>query len=120
MTDRILVSRIAIYAFHGLHPEEERLGQRFFVSLEVHADLREAGKTDDYRKTVCYARLTEIVTEVGTNRRFRIIEALAEAIAQEILAALPKIERIVVRVEKPAAPIPAIIDNVSVEISRTR
>lgn len=120
MTDRIVVSRIAIYAFHGMHPEEERLGQRFFVSLEAYADLRKAGETDNYKKTICYARLTEIVTEMSTSRRFHIIEALAETIAGEILTSLPKVEKIVVRVEKPAAPIPAIIDNVAVEISRTR
>jgi 7,8-dihydroneopterin aldolase/epimerase/oxygenase len=120
MTDRILVHRIAIFAHHGVHPEEERLGQRFFVSLDCRLDLLEAGQTDAWENTVCYSRLTEIVTRVGTGRRFRIIEGLAEAIAAEVLSAFPRLEAVTVRVDKPSAPVPAIIDGVTVEITRRR
>lgn len=119
-TDRIVVSRIALFAYHGLHPEEAKLGQRFFVSLDVGLDLREAGRNDDWGSTACYAKLTEQVQEVGIGQRFRTIEGLAEAIAAAILASTPRIERVTIRVEKPAAPVPAIIDGIAVEITRTR
>jgi len=118
--DRILVHRIAVFAYHGVHPEEERLGQRFYVSLECSLDLSEAGRTDDWHRTVCYARLTEVVTAAATGRRFRIIEGLAEAIAGDILARFPPVSDVVVRIDKPSAPVPAIIDGVTVEIRRRR
>jgi 7,8-dihydroneopterin aldolase/epimerase/oxygenase len=118
MGDRILIHRIAIYAYHGVHAEEERLGQRFYVSLDCCLDLAAAGRDDDWSSTVCYGRLTEIVNTIATGRRFRIIEALAEAIAAEALAAFPRLEAITVRIEKPSAPVPAIIDGVTVEITR--
>jgi 7,8-dihydroneopterin aldolase/epimerase/oxygenase len=118
--DRILVHRIAVFAYHGALPEEERLGQRFYVSLECSLDLSEAGRTDDLHATVCYGRLTEVVTAVATGQRFRIIEGLAEAIAGEILARFPPVEEVLVRVDKPSAPVPAIIDGVAVEIRRRR
>lgn len=120
MSDRILIHRIAVYAYHGVHAEEEKLGQRFFVSLDCHLDLSEAGRNDQWESTVCYGRLTEIVTRIATGRRFRIIEALAETVAAEALAAFPRLEAVTVRVEKPSAPVPAIIDGVTVEITRRR
>jgi dihydroneopterin aldolase len=120
MTDRILVHRIAIFAYHGVHPEEHRLGQRFFVSLDCALDLAPAGRHDDWERTVCYGRLTEIVSRIATGRRFAIIEALAETIAAETLAAFPQMQAITVRVDKPSAPVPAIIDGVTVEITRHR
>ncbi|TBW37416.1 dihydroneopterin aldolase [Siculibacillus lacustris] len=120
MTDRILLTRIAVYAYHGLHPEEEKLGQRFYVSVEARLDLRPAGVSDDWRRTVSYDRLAKIVVDVATERRFSLIEALAEAIAQQVLATYAQVESLVVRVEKPAAPIPIILDGVAIEIERHR
>ena len=66
--DRILIHRIAIYAYHGVHAEEERLGQRFYVSLDCCLDLEAAGRDDDWSSTVCYGRLTEIVNSIATGR----------------------------------------------------
>jgi dihydroneopterin aldolase len=120
MSDRIVVDRIAVFAFHGLLPEEARLGQRFYVSLDVRLDLGPAGRSDDVARTVSYAVLTEIVTRIATQRRFALIEALAEAIAGEILDRHPLIREIRVRVDKPSAPVPSVIDGVAIEIVRTR
>jgi dihydroneopterin aldolase len=120
VSDRILVHRIAVYAYHGVHAEEAKLGQRFYISLDCRLDLREAGAHDDWSQTVCYGRLTEIVNAVACGRRFGLIEALAEAVADEILAAFNRVEAVIVRVDKPSAPVPAIIDGVTVEITRRR
>jgi 7,8-dihydroneopterin aldolase/epimerase/oxygenase len=120
MSDRIRVDRIAIYAYHGVHAAEEKLGQRFYVTIECGLDLQGAGRDDDWSQTVCYGQLTEIVNMVTTGRRFKIIEALAEAIAAKVLEVFGQIETITVRVEKPSAPVPAIIDGVTVEITRWR
>jgi dihydroneopterin aldolase len=120
MTDRILLSRIAIFGHHGLFPEETRLGQRFYISLDCRLDLKPAGESDNWHKTASYDKLAEIVVSVATNERFKLIEALAEKIASEILAKSPLIDTVIVRVEKPAAPIPTLLDGVTVEIERSR
>ena len=120
MTDRILVERIAVFAYHGLLEEEARIGQRFYISLDCRIDLRPAGLSDDVAKTVSYADLTEIVVRIATTRRFALIEALAEAIAAEILERFEGVDSIVVRVDKPSAPVPAVIDGVAISILRSR
>lgn len=120
MTDRILVHRIAVFAYHGVAEEERRIGQRFQVSLEARVDTRRAGRSDDLADTVSYADLTDIVVRASAARAYRLIEALAETIAAEILAAHPPVRSVVVRVDKPSAPVPHVIDGVSVEIERSR
>ena len=118
--DRILVQRIAVFAYHGLLEEEARLGQRFYISLECRLDLAPAGCSDEAAHTVSYADLTEIVIQIATQRRFALIEALAEAIAAEILSAHEPIRSVSVRVDKPSAPVPAVIEGVAIEIVRHR
>jgi dihydroneopterin aldolase len=120
MTDRILVHRLAVFAHHGVLEEENRLGQRFYLSLDARLDLRDAGRRDDVALTVSYADLAELATGIATGQRFKLIEALAEAVAAETLKRFPVLEAITVRVDKPSAPVPAILDGVSVEITRTR
>lgn len=120
MSDRIVLHRIAIYAYHGVLAEEERIGQRFYVSLDCCLDLSEVGLTDSLQRGVSYADLAELATRIGTQRRFRTIEALAETIARESLSTFPRLEAVTVRVEKPGAPVPTILDGISVEITRRR
>lgn len=118
--DHILIRRIAVFAYHGNNDEEKKLGQRFYVSLDIGFDAAPAGHSDDWNETVCYGQMTALVTRVATSRRFRLIEALAQTVADEALAEFPRVERISVEVEKPSAPVPAIIDSVAVKITRVR
>ncbi|EIZ84040.1 dihydroneopterin aldolase [Methylobacterium sp. GXF4] len=119
-TDRIGVARIAVFGRHGVLPEEAVLGQRFYISLDARLDLAPAGRSDDVAHTVSYADLTQIAVDIATERRFNLIEALAEAIAATILERFGAVESITVRVDKPSAPVPAILDGVSIEIMRHR
>ncbi len=120
MSDRIRVEGIAVFARHGLLPEEERLGQRFYLGLEAELDLAPAGRADDMALSVSYADMTAIAVTIATERRFKLIEALAETIAQEILAGFPVITAITVSVDKPSAPIPAVLERAGVTITRRR
>lgn len=118
--DHIRVERIAIFGRHGLLPEEAVLGQRFYISLDARLDLAPAGRSDDVARTVSYADLTAIAVSIGTERRFDLIEALAEAIASAVLARFSALDAITVRIDKPSAPVPAILDGICVEITRVR
>jgi dihydroneopterin aldolase len=86
MSDRIVLHRIAVYAYHGVLAEESRIGQRFFVSLDCQLDLREAGLSDTLQTSVSYAELAALASRIATERRFRTIEALAETIAAQMLS----------------------------------
>ncbi|SHG10184.1 dihydroneopterin aldolase [Kaistia soli DSM 19436] len=120
MADRILISDLRYFAFHGLLPEETTLGQRFRIDLACELDLSEAGTTDDMTKSVHYGHLIATVERVATTRRFKLIEALAEAIATELFADFARIEAVSVTVTKPEAPVPSATGVVAVSIERRR
>ncbi|HEX8165276.1 MAG TPA: dihydroneopterin aldolase [Beijerinckiaceae bacterium] len=120
MSDRILLKDLQVFAHHGVAAEEQRLGQRFSVDVTAHLDLRPAGEGDDLRKTVDYDALARLVIETLTARRFSLIEAAAEAVAQAVLARFPAVERVEVEVRKPAAPIDAVFGYVAVAVERRR
>ena len=118
--DLIRVTRIAVFGRHGVLAEEAVLGQRFYISLEAELDLGPAGRSDDVAGTVSYADLTAVAVAIATERRFNLIEALAETVAAEILARFAQVNAITVQVDKPSAPVPAILDSVGVAITRRR
>ncbi len=120
MTDRIILTRLAVFAHHGALPQEQQLGQRFLVSVTCETDLAAAGETDDLKQTVSYAAIADLVVSVATQRRFRLIEGLAEAIAAALFAAFPSVQAATIRVEKPGAPIRHMFEMVAVEIERQR
>ena len=120
MSDRILLERIAVMARHGVFPEEAQVPQRFLLSLDCRLDLGPAGRSDALADTVSYADLAALAARVATKQRFRLIEALAERIAAEALAAFPPIEAVTVRVDKPDAPMPVDVAGIAVEITRRR
>ncbi|WP_370674889.1 dihydroneopterin aldolase [Pleomorphomonas sp. PLEO] len=120
MSDHIRVHRLAVFARHGVLTEEAAIGQRFFISFDAVVDTRAAGESDDLTKSVSYADMADVAVGIATTRRFNLLEALAEAIAGNILANFPLVEAITVRVDKPSAPVQHVLDNVSVEITRSR
>jgi len=120
MMDKIILNDLSFYGYHGALVEENRLGQKFFIDLELYLDLESAGKSDDLNQSVSYALVYEVVKGICEEERYQLIEALAEKIADRILKEFTKIEEIMVRVKKPEAPIPGIFDHVGVEIFRGR
>ena len=118
--DRITLTRIGVFAYHGLYEEEKKLGQRFYISVTIGLDLTVAGRTDDLEASVSYADIARLVQEIAVGQRFKIIEALAEAIAAAILAGFPRIADVAVTVEKPGAAVAAILEGIAVTIARSR
>ncbi len=120
MVDRVIIDGLSFYAYHGVRNEETQLGQRFDVTIECEFDLSPAGRDDDYSKTVCYTTLADIAERVVVGRRYKLIESVAEEIAATILTECPLVDMTRVRVQKPLAPVKAIMNYVAVEIERRR
>ena len=118
--DKIFMNQMAFYGYHGVFPEENRLGQRFLVDLTLEADLRPASSSDDINKTVDYGNVYNLVSEIVEGEAKKLVETVTEQIASEILRSFPMIEKCTVKMIKPDPPIPGHYDSVAVEISRLR
>jgi len=117
--DRISLSNMAFFAYHGVAQTEKLQGQRFFVDVDLYLDLREAAEGDDIRHTVDYEGVFNTVKDHVEGKRFHIIEGLAQAVATSLLEGFP-VDRVTVRVRKPSVPIQGILDHTEVEITRSR
>jgi len=120
MSDTIFITGLLIHAHHGVMPHEEKVGQRFVLDLELATDLAPAAVSDKVVDTVSYASIVEAVTRAFTARSYRLVEAAAGAVADEVLSTFPRIASARVTVHKPHAPIAAIFNDVGVTILRKR
>lgn len=118
--DKIYLNELAFYGYHGVLQEETKLGQTFRVSLILGLSTKKAGQSDSVEDTVSYADVYETVKGIVEGRPFKLIEALAEKIATEVLTDYPLLEEITVKLIKPNPPIPGHYDSVAVEIKRKR
>ena len=118
--DKIQLEGMVFYGFHGIGPAEQELGQRFIVDLEMERDLHAAGLSDDPEDTVNYSRVYKLVEEVMEGPSRKLLENLAETIAQRVLEGFD-IDAIRVKVKKPEVPMKgSILSHASVEIFRQR
>ncbi|KAI4445666.1 Bifunctional folate synthesis protein [Eubacterium plexicaudatum ASF492] len=118
--DQIIIQDLSIYAKHGVYTEENILGQQFLVSVYIDLDLSNAGQTDDLQYTIDYGKICHFVTNYMQSHTFKLIEAAAEHLAEEILLRYEQIKKIRIKVKKPWAPIGLPIKNVCVSVDRTR
>lgn len=116
--DQIRIENLEVYAHHGVFKEENTLGQKFLVSLVLYADTKEAGRSDDMSFSVNYADVAHFVEEQMKARDYKLIEAAAEHLAEEVLLQFPELDKISVEIKKPWAPILLPLDHVSVRIRR--
>ncbi|MUV38048.1 Dihydroneopterin aldolase [Lentibacillus sp. JNUCC-1] len=118
--DKIILKQMAFYGYHGLFPQENHLGQRFYVDLEMYTDLKEAGQTDDMNASINYGTAYDVVKEIVEGEAKHLIEAVAETIADALFTEFNTLKRCVVKVSKPEAPIPGQFESVAVELDRER
>lgn len=118
--DKIYLNELVFYGYHGVLAEETKLGQTFRVSLILGLSTKKAGISDSVDDTVSYAEVYETVKEIVEGTPFKLIEALAEKIATEVLTGYPLLEEVTVKLIKPNPPIPGHYDSVAVEIERKR
>ena len=76
---------MSFFGYHGVHPEERMLGQRFVVDLQVYLDLRAPGRSDALQDTISYSDLHRIAKAVVEGEPHNLLESVAEAIAQQVL-----------------------------------
>jgi dihydroneopterin aldolase len=116
--DKVVLAGLEFYGRHGVHAEETKLGARFVIDLEMFLALD--GIADRLAETVDYGAVYEIIQHEVTASRYYLIEVLANHIAAQVLAQHPKIQRLIVRVHKPHAPIEGVFRDVYTEVVRER
>lgn len=120
MADRIELKGLAFHANHGVLAHETEFGQAFSLDIVCWLDFAEAAAGDDLTKTVNYAELADMALGIATGTPRKLIETVATEIAETALRTYPQLHAVEVTLHKPHAPIPAVLDDVSVVARRSR
>jgi dihydroneopterin aldolase len=106
---------LEVHGCHGALDWEREQGQRFLFDVEL--EVGEAGASDLLEDAVDYRDVVALVREVSDGRKYHLLEALATALADELLARLP-VERVSVRVRKPDVVLEVPVEYAAVRATR--
>lgn len=118
--DRIILKDLGFYGYHGVFAEEAKLGQRFFIDLELGVDLTAPATSDRLSTGISYSDIYDAVKEAFESQRMKLLEALAQKIVDTIFGSFPDIQWVVIRVRKPEAPIAMVRGEAGIELHRRR
>ncbi len=114
---RIELRGIELHGYHGVLDEERERGQRFLFDVEL--EVGEAGASDRLDDAVDYRDVVACVREVSDARAYRLLEALASGVADELVARFPLVEARV-RVRKPDVVLEPPVEHAAVTVVRRR
>lgn len=117
--DKIAITGLRGYGYHGVLPAERETGQEFVVDAVIWLDTSPAAVSDDLSATVNYAALAGRLAGIISGEPVDLIETLAQRLAAACLAD-SRVRHAEVTVHKPEAPIGVPVTDVSVTIRRSR
>jgi dihydroneopterin aldolase len=102
---------------HGVEEEERRTPQPFLYDLWL--EVSEGATTDRLEATVDYRDVVRCVQEISAARQFRLLEAMAAAVAGALVDRFD-LESARVRVRKPAVQLEAPVDWTAAIVERRK
>ncbi len=117
--DEIKIENLQVFANHGVFSEENILGQKFEISLSMRVYTRSAAMDDDLDKSVNYGEVCLFITEFMKKNTYKLIEAVAENLAEALLLNYDLVNGVTLSIKKPWAPVGLPLETVSVTIDRS-
>jgi dihydroneopterin aldolase len=96
---KIALNAVDFFAHHGYYPEEQKLGARFIVDIQVDFDEPKMMSEDEIGNTVNYERLHQIAAAQMKIPR-KLIETVAGGIMDDIKKDHPNLNSIIVTIKK--------------------
>jgi 7,8-dihydroneopterin aldolase/epimerase/oxygenase len=112
---KVALEGVRFYAYHGYYPEEQKVGNEFFLDLETEMVVDE-NLSDDLLQTLNYEQLFELAArEMKTPRK--LIETVGQQILVSIRRQFPHLEKVVVRIRKSNLPVRGQVKNALIELT---
>ncbi len=118
--DRIEVRGLRVVATHGVLDHERAHPQPFELDLDVTVNAGAAGSSDELADTVDYGAVVTAAAQTVRAGSFRLLEALADAVARTVLDLDDRVGAVTVTVRKLRPPIPEDLGSVGVRAARAR
>lgn len=119
MLDKITITNLEVYAFHGVFPEEKKIGQRFLISADLYPEYGFASYHDQLENTINYGEVALFIRDKFLEHSYDLIETCANELAEALLQQFPPLRKVALTVSKPGAPVPLSFENISVSLERS-
>lgn len=115
----IFLKELRCYAYHGVAPQENLIGNEYVIDLKLKVDISQASQTDEVADTVSYADVHELIkAEMAVPSK--LLEHVVGRMAAKLFEAFPAIEEIELRLSKRNPPMGADIDVAGIELHCSR
>lgn len=116
--DKVLIERLKVQAVVGVFEWERQIQQPLLIDVLLSVDTRQAAHTDELQYAVNYQAVSERITAVIQARQAKLIETLANQVAEMILTEFPLVQQVALTLRKPLAVTDTAAVGVSIERSR--
>lgn len=119
MESYICLNQVSIYAYHGVSPQETKVGNMFIIDLKLKTDISQAIDSDDITHTISYADIYQLLAnEMAVPSK--LLEHVAGRIVRRIFQDFPTIDAINIKLSKQNPPMGADIVSAGVELAVSR
>jgi dihydroneopterin aldolase len=117
--DRIEICGLEVECIIGIHEQERHRPQRVVMDVELGAELAGAGRSGQIANTCDYDVVAREITDLVRFRRYELMETAAEELCAMLFGVQPTVERVALRIAKPAA-LEARARDAAVRVERDR
>jgi dihydroneopterin aldolase len=115
---KIVIEEMEFYAFHGHYQEEQIVGNRFLVDLEIETDMKLPSESDQLADAVNYQLAYQLIRKEMRRKKSNLLENICKRILDALYAEMKGIERVTVRIRKMHPTMGGPIRSVGVTMSR--
>lgn len=115
----IFLKDIHCYAYHGVAPQENLIGNEYIINLKLKVDISKAAQTDEVEDTVSYADVHDVIKNEMTIPS-KLLEHVGRRIVERIFVTFPTIEEVELQLSKRNPPMGADIDVAGIEVCCSR
>lgn len=116
----VRIRNAVFYAYHGVMADEQNLGGKFEIDVDLEGDFSSAARSDSLKDTIDYQQVYGFIRTTVLEKKYYLLEALAHVIASGLLGAFPVLQAVTLRIRKPHPPVRGVVDHVEVEIRECR
>lgn len=116
---KIIIEEMEFYAFHGHYREEQIVGNRFLVDLEMEANLATPARSDRLDDAVNYQQAYEIIKKEMRRKKSYLLENIAKRILDALYDQMEGIEQATLRIRKMHPPLGGPVRSVGITMSRS-
>jgi len=115
---KIIIEEMEFYAFHGHYQEEQIVGNRFLVDLELESNLTAPAESDQLDDAVNYQQAYQVIKKEMRRKKSNLLENIASRILDALYSDMEGIEKATIKIRKMHPPMGGPIKSVGITMSR--